>query len=308
MKTLISLVVIALVSHFTFPALADGQPKSREEAQALAASLKYQNGQIVLHNGLATLNVPEGFRYLNGADAVKVLVQLWGNPPQPEPLGLLVPETGPLGHDAWAVIITYEEDGYVKDKDAEKIDYGSLLQEMKKGIHESNPERTKQGYPTMELMGWAAPPRYDRDTHKLYWAKELKFAEERENTLNYNIRMLGRRGVLVLNAVAAMPQLAQIEKSTPQILSAIDFNPGNRYTDFSAASGDKVATYGLAALIAGGVAAKLGLFKGLWLLILGAKKFIIITFAALAAWFRKLFGNKKNAPSGPGPENPPPSP
>jgi uncharacterized membrane-anchored protein len=113
--------------------------------------------------------------------------------------------------------------------------------------------------------------------------------------LNYNIRILGRRGVLVLNAVAAMSQLREIEKSTPKILAALDFNPGNRYADFSEAAGDKVASYGIAALVAGGVAAKLGFFKGLWILALGAKKFVIIGFVALAAALRKLFGKKKAA-------------
>jgi uncharacterized membrane-anchored protein len=295
MKIPILIVSFALVICFSTPeTLGQGRPKSREEAQALVASLKYQQGQIDLHNGLATLHVPEGFRYLNGADANKVVVQLWGNPPQAEPLGLLLPESGPLGHEGWAVIITYEEDGYVKDGDAEKINYHDLLKQMQKGIHEQNPNRTKQGYPAMELVGWAAPPRYDHETHKLYWAKELKFEGESEETLNYNIRMLGRRGVLVLNAVAVMSQLPQFEKGAPQILAAIDFNPGNRYADFSAASGDKVATYGLAALVAGGVAAKLGLFKGLWVLLLGAKKFVIIAVVAIATWFRKWFGGKKD--------------
>src|SRR5205085_10361380 len=130
----------------------------------------------------------------------------------------------PIGRNAWAVIITYDEDGYVKDQDAEKIDYNDLLRQMKQSIHESNTERTKKGYPTMELIGWAQPPRYDRETHKLYWAKELKFGTEPTDTLNYNIRMLGRRGVLVLNAVASMAQLPEIENKTPAILSAIDFN------------------------------------------------------------------------------------
>jgi uncharacterized membrane-anchored protein len=131
--------------------------------------------------------------------------------------------------------------------------------------------------------------------HKLYWAKELKFRGADENTLNYNIRILGRRGVLVLNAVAAMSQLPEIEQKAPKILAAIDFNPGHRYADFSEAAGDKVASYGIAALVAGGVAAKLGLFKGLWVAILAAKKFVIIGFVALAAWLRKLFGKNKAA-------------
>jgi uncharacterized membrane-anchored protein len=292
MRRLIPLVITIAVGSL---ALAAEHPKSREEAEALIASLKFQQGQIALSNGLATLNVPNGFRYLNGADANKILVQLWGNPPGSTPLGLLMPDISPIDHRAWAVIITYAEDGYVKDHDAEKIDYNDLLKQMQKDIGDANPERTRQGYPTMELIGWAAPPRYDRGVHKLYWAKELKFSGETQNTLNYNIRMLGRRGVLVLNAVAAMSQLSEIQKVTPQILSSIDYNAGNRYADFNAASGDKVASYGLAALVAGGVAAKLGLFKGLWIAILAAKKFIIIGVAAVVAWFKKLFGKKKPA-------------
>lgn len=273
--------------------LAGARPTSRNEAQALIDRLNFQQGKVVLHDGLATLNVPEGFRYLNGPDANKIIVDLWGNPPGEQPLGLLMPNVSPISRDAWAVIITYAKDGYVKDDDAEKINYDELLKKMKQGIHDANPERAKQGYPTMDLVGWAAPPRYERDTHKLYWAKELKFSGSAENTLNYNIRMLGRRGVLVLNAVASMSQLSEIEKASPEILSAIDYNPGNRYADFDAKSGDKIASYGLAALVAGGVAAKLGFFKGLWIAILAAKKFIVIGAVAIAAWFRKLFGRKK---------------
>jgi uncharacterized membrane-anchored protein len=274
----------------------DDRPKSKDEAQALAATLKFQQGEVILQNGLATLKVPDGLRFLNGHDAGTVLVKLWGNPPMPDPLGLLMPaNAGPLSPEAWAVIITYEEEGYVKDKDAEKIDYADLLKQMQKATSDANKEREKLGYAPVELVRWAAPPRYDKAVHKLYWAKELKFGGERENTLNYNIRVLGRRGVLVLNAVAAMSQLPEIERSAPKILASLDFNPGHRYADFSEAAGDKVASYGIAALVAGGVAAKLGLFKGLWVLLLGAKKFVIVGFLAVAAWLRKLFGKTKPA-------------
>ena len=167
---------------------------------------------------------------------------------------------------------------------------------MRKGAQADNKEREKQGYPSVEIVGWAAPPRYDQSAHKLYWAKEVRFGNETENTLNYNIRIFGRRSVLVLNSVAGMSQLPEIERNTPAILSGVEFNSGNRYADFNPASGDKVASYGIAALVAGGVAAKLGFFKGLWVLILGAKKFVIIGIAAVAAWFRKLFAKKSMTP------------
>lgn len=297
MKPTIAVLLLFTALAFSgLPARGQDRPKNQEEAQALVARLKFQQGDVVLKDGLATLKVPDEMQFLNGRDAHTVLVTLWGNPPMPDPLGLLMPvNAGPLNPDSWAVIITYEEEGYVKDKDAEKIDYADLLKQMQKDTREANKEREKQGYSQVELIGWAATPHYDKAVHKLYWAKQLKFGGENEDTLNYNIRILGRRGVLVLNAVSAMAQLPEIEKNAPKILAAIDFNPGHRYADFSEAAGDKVASYGIAALVAGGVAAKLGLFKGLWVLLLGAKKFVIIGVVALGALLRKLFGKNKAA-------------
>ena len=293
---LVKLLVVSVLSLIISARVSADQPQiTQEQAEALVASLRPQKGNIVLHDGLATLRVPEGFYFFDGADSNTVLVKLWRNPPQPNPLGMLMPaDAGPLSENGWAVVITYEDDGYVTDADAEKINYSDLLTEMQKGAESANAKREQAGYPPIHLVGWAKAPRYDRATHKLYWAKELKFGQSTENTLNYDIRMLGRGGVIVLSAVATMTQLPAIEQATPGILSAIEFNPGSRYGDFNPKS-DKVAAYGLSALVAGGVAAKMGLFKGLWVALLAAKKFVIIGIAAIAAWSRKLF--KRKAPS-----------
>ena len=278
-----------------FAAAPADAPKTREEAEALVKALKFESGTISLGKNLATVNVPANLRFLNSHDAGVVLVKLWGNPEQKDPLGMLIPAKCDLIDDCWAVVITYEEDGFVRDNDAETINYDDLLKQMQKEIAEVNPERKKQGYPSVELVGWAAKPRYDHESHKLYWAKNLKFEDSKNNTLNYNVRLLGRRGVLVLNAVAMMSQLTEIEQRTPDILGAVDFNAGNRYADFDPKSGDKVATYGLAALVAGGIAAKAGLFKGLWVAILAAKKFIVAGVVALGALIKKWFGRDKPA-------------
>lgn len=113
--------------------------------------------------------------------------------------------------------------------------------------------------------------------------------------LNYDIRILGRRGVLVLTAVSSMDQLPEIEKETPGILGMVDFNQGSRYADFDPKV-DKVATYGIAALVAGGIAAKAGLFKLLLAGLLALKKFVIIAFVAVVAFFKRLFGRGKMRP------------
>lgn len=288
------------------PPAAASSPADREAAIAAARAqrdtvlhgLRFQQGDIALGKDLAKLSVPAGFRFLGPDDAETVLVQLWGNPPSDEKtLGLIVPANGSLSDEnSWAVVLTYDESGYVKDSDADKINYNDLLREMQKSACESNAERTKAGYPTIELVGWAAPPRYDKATNKLYWARDLKFGDSNEHTLNYNIRLLGRRGVLVLNAVAGLSQLKEIEAVAPLLLAMVDFKPGQRYADFDPKS-DKVAAYGIAALIAGGIMAKAGLFKVIWLGVLAFKKFIILGAVALFAFLKQIaFGKKRETP------------
>jgi len=268
-----------------------------QRLQNLLDSLRYQAVPVKIGGDLATLSLPDSLRYLDPADTKTVLVDLWGNPPSGAggTLGMIVPNgvdfTSP---SAWAVVITYQADGHVKDEDANKINYDELLASMQKSTREENKEREKQGYEPIELVGWAAPPKYDSEGKKLYWAQELAFGSSPDHTLNYNIRILGRQGVLVLNAVAAQKDLPVIEAATPELLAAVSFNPGNRYADFNSST-DKVAAYGIAALVAGGIAAKAGLFKGLWLAVLAFKKFIILGIAAVAGFVMKFFKKKPEA-------------
>ena len=294
------LVLLAILT----PLFAENPPEAptpdqatlRANLQKIAEGLQYQDGEITLQGGIAKIHLPNGFRFLDPKNAEVVLSKIWGNPPGAKTLGMLVPtDISPASASAWAVILTYDEDGYVKDDDAEKIDYTKLLKEMQESTTEASKEREKQGFGSIQLIGWATPPRYDKSSHKMYWAKELKFDGSDENTLNYNIRLLGRRGVLVLNAVAGMEQLPAIQSATPTLLSMIDFQEGHRYSDFDSSS-DKVATYGLAALVAGGIATKAGLFKGLFVALLAAKKFVIMGVIAIGAYLKKVFG-KKSDPS-----------
>lgn len=294
-KTLALLLPFALLASGA--ALAQGPSAGDAEqgmtAEEFEASLRYQDGVVTLKDGLATLNLPKGYRFLDPDNAYRLLVEGWGNPPQTDrPLGMIVPAgVGPLAEESWGVIITFEEDGYVKDDEAADIDYDALLKEMKSATAEESEERKAAGYEPLELVGWAARPHYDAATHKLYWAKELKFGGMGENTLNYNIRALGRRGVLVLNAVGSMGQLETIERDMQAVLGFVEFNPGHRYTDF--VSGDKVAAYGIGALIAGKVVAKAGILKILLGLLVAMKKGVVVIVVAAFAFLRRFFGGGK---------------
>ncbi len=261
--------------------------------EAFEASLKYQQGEVALPDGIATLKIPANFRYLGPDDAQRILEQAWGNPQGGGTLGMLFPtEVSPLDAHGWGVVITYDEDGHVSDQDADSIDYDKLMKDMQDGTAAANAERAKQGQEPIELVGWAARPYYDKAARKLHWAKELRVPNTPEHTLNYNIRILGRQGVLVLNAVAGMGQLSTIQSRMQEVLAFTEFNPGHGYADFNPDI-DKTAGYGLAALVAGGVAAKAGLFAKLFALLIAFKKVVVVAMIALVAGMKKLLGRKQ---------------
>jgi uncharacterized membrane-anchored protein len=286
----------AVVWTFAIGLLAADAPKEMQVTpEEFEAKLGYQTGTIALPGGMATLRLPDSFRFIGAESARRLLTEAWGNPPGSAEgtLGMLIPaDVSPLSRGGWGVIITYDQDGYVDDKDAATIDYAKMLGQLQQAAVAANAERQKAGYEPMTVIGWAEPPSYNAATHKLYWAKELSFGSAPEHTLNYNIRILGRRGVLVLNAVASMDQLPLIRQQTADILAAVDFNEGHRYADYLPGK-DKAATYGITGLIVGAVAAKAGLFKLLWVAILGFKKLIIAGLIGLGAWVKRLLGRGK---------------
>jgi len=274
------------------PASAELDDPVGSSIEAFLASLNFQAGEIALEDDLVTLNLSDSFRYLSPDDTEKVLVDAWGNPPGNQTLGMIVPaDTDILSDHGWAVIISYEEDGYVSDENAEEINYDDLLVQMKEESIENNKVRVEAGYEPMEFVGWAAPPLYDKESKKLYWAKELQFGDSEINTLNYNIRILGRKGVLVLNVVAGMPQFQEIDYEVPTLLAMTEFNPGSRYSDFNPDI-DSVAAYGVGALIAGKVASKVGLLAKFGGVLLVLKKLWIAIALAIGAFAKKLFKKK----------------
>lgn len=289
-------VLVCFLFNLAFINVSTAQDAPKLSPEQIMASVHFKTGKITLPGGLAELNLPDNFRYLSPIDAETILTKGWGNPPDKElSLGMIVPANlSPLSAEGWGVVITYQKDGHVKDDDAQKINYNDLLKDMQEGEKEDNDMRQKQGYPTLNLVGWAEPPSYDNQTHKLYWAKNIKFGTDPENTLNYNVRVLGREGVLVLNAVASMHQLADIKQQMQTVNNFSNFTAGNGYNDFNSST-DKVAEYGIAALIAGGVAAKVGLFGKLLALLLAFKKIVLVAVAAVGGFIVNLFKGKKKA-------------
>lgn len=293
LKKWVGAALVAVALAFVLPAVAQ-TPDDEAKLKAFMGSLKYRSGDIAVPEAEAAFHLGTQFRYLDKADARRVLEELWGNPPDESVLGMVVPTATPLDSEkSWAVVVTFSDEGYVSDEDAAKTDYDALLAELKEATEAENAARKDAGYESLNLVGWAVPPRYDAASKKLYWAKEIAFQGGEQHTLNYDVRVLGRRGFLSLNAVAGMSELNAVQSGMQQLLPSAEFNSGARYADYDSST-DKAAGYGIAALIGGGIAAKTGLLAKLGVLLLAGKKLIVFLVLGLFAFVGKLFRGKKD--------------
>jgi len=190
----------------------------------------------------------------------------------------------------WMAYLEFADEGYVKDN--EKIDAPALLKTLKANTERANEERTRRGWSALHVVDWATPPIYNTTTKRLEWATILE--SDGNRAVNFSTKILGRHGFTSVIMVTDPANLDQAENTLDRILGGYAFNPGETYADWR--SGDKVAEYGLGALIVGGVAAvaaKKGLFSVLGAFLAAAWKFIVAGVVAATAWLRRLFARKQ---------------
>lgn len=262
------------------------------ELLAIQKSLKPQTGDVRIPEAKAVLHLGDRYYFLNAADTRRVLVDAWRNPPDSvsNVLGMVLEKDATIYNNVWGAVVTYQDTGHVSDADAKEQDYAKVLSEMQTGEEEDNRRRTEAGYSTMKLVGWAQPPSYDQASHSLIWARELQQGGDPVNGLNYDVRLLGRTGVLSLNMVAGMPQLPEVRTAAQSLGKSVTFEQGAAYADYDAST-DKTAEYGLAGLVAGGAAVAVAQKAGLLAIVLKFGKFILLGLlafgGAILAFFRR---------------------
>lgn len=298
-KIILSLIVFIFISLSIFAngdndSLKNAINKQLQFMDSVSRAMNWQSGKINLPHDFASLNLSSDFKFLNAGQSQYVLNRVWGNPPRTDVLGMLFPsDAGPYADSSFVFMITYEETGYVKDGDADKIDYDEMLKNIQKSEPEENEKREKAGYPPIHFIGWAQKPYYDKTNKVLHWAKEMKFGDDSVNTLNYEVRVLGRKGVLSMTAIAAMTELPLVKTKIDEVLKIPEFTSGNKYNEFNSNT-DKVAEYTIGALVVGGVLAKTGAFALIAKFFLVAWKFILLGLAALFKPIKKFFAVRKN--------------
>jgi uncharacterized membrane-anchored protein len=289
-----SLLALALVGA----ALAQ-QPDPQAELAAAFAAAKgvARPGPAEVRLGdHAVLKLPDGVVYVPPAEGGRIMVAM-GNTAGNGLLGLVFP----TDEADWMVVMRYVDAGYIRDDDARDWNAAELLDNLKRGTEEINRERVRRGIPELELLGWIEAPRYDAATHRLVWSASSKAKSDPgavPRGVNYNTYALGRQGYISLNLVTEFATIERDKPAAHQLLAALEFDPGKRYADFNAST-DRVAEYGLAALVGGIAAKKLGLFAMIAAFFAKFAKVIGVAAIALVAGLAKFLGRKKGGDAPP---------
>jgi uncharacterized membrane-anchored protein len=273
-----ALLVILLGS----PAGAVAGP-GEEEAAAREAieQAHWTKGPATLPiEGVAELQLPEGYASVAGEDARRIFERALHNPVGQGSFTLV------FGRD-WYLRLAYDDIGYVKDDEKGSLDATAILNSIREGTEAANKERAKRGWPPITVIGWHEAPHYDEQTHNLTWA--VRGESQGHPVINYDTRLLGRRGTMRVKLVTDPETLPRAVSELRGLLGGYSFTKGNRYSEW--VQGDKVAAVGLTALITGGAAAvavKSGLLKSLW-------KLLVVAGAASLAFLKKLFKRSQSA-------------
>jgi len=283
-------------------------PQRAAENKQIDAAAKHGPIDITLRDE-AVLSVPKGEVFIPAQEA-GILLRRMGNFTNDQVLGIILPE----GDENWFVVADYNDSGYVKDEEGKDIDADKLLQGMKDATEEDNKERREKGIDPIRESRWIEAPHYDKASRHLVWSIELetlnaKGAVKGKN-LNYNTYALGRGGFIELTLVTGIATVEKDKTYVRQLLSNLHFKPGKRYEDFNAST-DKVAAFGLLALIGGVAAKKLGLLALAGVFLVKFAKIGLAAAVAGFAAFRKFFRKKDDAvdmraaPVAPPPQDPP---
>jgi len=271
---------LAVVPARTADNQQSGDPS--KEAAAFLAQFDWVNGPAKASIGNhAEIQVPAGFKF-TGAKGTQAILEAAGNPTSGNELGYLLPASRD-----WSVIFEFDDSGYVKDDEKNKLDAEAMLKSIRAGTEQANKQRKKMGASPIVNVQWHQPPKYNEETHNLEWA--IKGESDGETILNYNTRLLGRKGVMSVTLLVDPEKIIETMPAYQAMLKDYSFKQGQRYAEYR--QGDKLAKYGLAALITGGAAAvavKTGLFASLILFFKKAWKLVVIGVVAVAAFIKKL--------------------
>lgn len=287
---LVSMAAIAMTSVALAQSPADRKAEIEQAWRAAGESAKEGPVSIKLRDQ-ATLQVPAKEVFIPQPAAGR-LMQVMGNSSDERLLGIVMSTDD---SSEWMVVAKYEPSGYIRDDDAKDWNVDDLYKSMKEGTEQGNIDREKRGIPALDLQGWVERPHYDAATHRLVWSmatRQRGAPADAPQGINYNTYALGREGYVSLNLVTRRQDVDADKPKVQLLLSNLDFTDGKRYADFNSST-DRVAEYGLAALVGGVAAKKLGLFAVIAAFLAKFAKVILVAVAGFGYTLTRWFKGKK---------------
>lgn len=277
--------VMLLLATVPFSAAAQGWDSA---SSAQFATIPWEKGPALGDLGSeAQIRVPEGCLFTKG-DGVRQFNELTQNPTGENERAIVF--CAEEGEEPWFVVMSFDASGYVKDDERDKLDADAMLGSLQKGTEIGNKERSTRGWATLTIEGWAQPPHYDTKTNNLTWATRI-VASGGGPVINHSVRLLGRGGVMHADLVAGPDDYQGALPMFDGLIGTFEYRSGHKYAEWR--KGDKVAAYGLAALVAGGAGVAMvnsGLLAKLW-------KVILAGVVAVGAGLKRLLGNKNSSNS-----------
>lgn len=298
------LLVVALVMlPLAAPAEEASTTPQGTEGGAAAADTAAEPSAPAFRSGIAgpatvplgkegSLALPAGYLYI-GAEESAELMKRMGNTTGPTLRGMVIGNDEGHGGN-WFAVIDYIDSGHLPEDDADTWKADDLLDSLREGTEASNEQRKEQGISEIELDGWIESPAYDKSTHRLVYSlggHDKGAPIDNNSVVNYNTYQLGREGYFMLNLVTDRGSIEGQKPFARELLAATRFASGQRYEDFNEKT-DHVAEYGLAALVAGVAAKKLGLLAMAGLFLAKAWKVIAVGVVAAGAGAKKFLGRK----------------
>ncbi len=242
-------------------------------------------GTAPIGEDLAEIELSDEYAFLDG-DGTRRFMELNQNPVSGREVGTVAP----LRDDAsWFLVFEFDPIGYVEDDEKDALDADAILDSIREGTEIANEERRRRGWTPMSIVGWYEEPRYDESTNDLTWAVLGETAGHR--SVNRITKLLGRRGAMTATLVVGSPEeMDSAVLEADALMAGYRYRPGNTYAEYVPGS-DKLATYGLTALVVGGGAAALaksGLLAKLW-------KPLLVGLVAIGAGVKRFFFSGRSA-------------
>jgi uncharacterized membrane-anchored protein len=261
--------------------------KQLQDANTKAFSSIQKGPTSIQLNEMAQLKLSKKYAFIP-AKEIKNILNLLGNNTDGI-VGAVTSNPDMKNSSQWLVVLTYHNSGHIIDDDASELNSDELLQSIKQGTEDANNVRKERGFTQLQIIGWFEKPIYDHTTNRVSWSIKTLKQNSTKQSVNFNTLALSREGYMSMNLVTQLDTIEQDKMVSKELLSSLNFKDGYKYSDFNSET-DKIAEYGLVALITGVAAKKLGLFAVIAAFI---AKFAKIIGIAIAGFFGFSYKKRK---------------